>query len=88
MRVLKRILVGLAATGAFALGLVVLTTTLRVRGPRAAGLIAGAQTQPAVLVFAQERTGNDQQVDMAYAVVFPAAMITKIVLAAVLVTLG
>lgn len=79
---------GLAVTGAFAIGLVALTRALRVGGPRAAGLVAGAQTQPAVLVFAQERTGNDHYVDTAYAVVFPAAMIAKIVLAAVLVALG
>ena len=79
---------GLVVTGAFAIALLVLARTLRLSGPRLAGLIAGAQTQPAVLAFAQERTENDQRVDLGYALVFPAAMITKIIIAAALVTFG
>lgn len=75
-------------TGAFALALIVLAKSFHLQGPRAAGLVAGAQTQPAVLVFAQERTANDHRVDLGYALVFPAAMIAKIVIAAVLVSLG
>jgi putative transport protein len=79
---------GFVVTGAFALALVVLARAVGLHGPRAAGLVAGAQTQPAVLAFAQERTGNDPRVDLGYALVFPAAMITKIIIAAGLVTLG
>ena len=79
---------GLVVTGAFALALVALAKGLRLSGPRLAGLVAGAQTQPAVLAFAQERTDNDQRVDLGYALVFPAAMIAKIIIAAALVTFG
>lgn len=78
---------GVAVTGVFAVALLVLAKGLNVRGPQLAGLVAGAQTQPAVLAFAQERTGNDQNVDLEYALVFPAAMIAKIIIAAALVAL-
>ena len=56
-------------------------------GTRLSGVMAGTQTQPAVLAFAQERTGGDQRVALGYALVFPAAMITKIIAATLLVTL-
>ncbi len=79
---------GLVVTLAAALALVVLARVFRLGGPRLAGLVAGAQTQPAVLAFAQERTGGDQRVAAGYALVFPAAMITKIVAATLLVSLG
>jgi putative transport protein len=79
---------GLLVTAVAALALIVLARVLKLGGPRLAGLVAGAQTQPAVLAFAQERTGGDQRVAVGYALVFPAAMITKIVAAALLVTLG
>jgi putative transport protein len=79
---------GLVVTAVAAIALVVLARALKLGGPRLAGLVAGAQTQPAVLAFAQERTGGDQRVAVGYALVFPAAMITKIVAAALLVTLG
>ncbi len=51
---------------------------------RIAGVIAGSQTQPAVLAFANERTGFDNRVALGYALVYPAAMIVKILLAQVL----
>ena len=41
-----------------------------------AGIVAGAQTQPAVLALAQERT-SDQRVGLGYALVFPAAMVHR-----------
>ncbi len=44
-------------------------------------MIAGAQTQPAVLAFANERTGFDLRVGLGYALVYPAAMIAKIIIA-------
>lgn len=46
----------------------------------AAGLLAGLQTQPAVLNFAVEQTGSDEP-NIAYATVYPLATIAKIVLA-------
>jgi putative transport protein len=46
------------------------------------GMVAGIQTQPAVLAYAVERTGDDLP-NVGYATVFPVAMITKIALAQV-----
>ena len=44
-----------------------------------AGMLAGIETQPAALAFASERTQGDERVNVAYALVFPVAMIAKIV---------
>ncbi|HEY3378307.1 MAG TPA: TrkA C-terminal domain-containing protein, partial [Armatimonadota bacterium] len=49
------------------------------------GMLAGLQTQPAVLGFALEQTGNDLP-NIGYAAVFPVAMITKILVAQVIIT--
>ena len=49
-----------------------------------AGVLAGSQTQPAVLAFANERTGFDTRVGLGYALVYPAAMIAKILIAQLL----
>jgi putative transport protein len=56
----------------------------RVEAHRLAGMVAGAQTQPAVLAFVNDRTGFDTRVALGYALVYPAAMIVKIVLAQLL----
>ncbi len=53
-------------------------------GTRLSGLIGGVQTQPAVLAFANERTGSDPRVALGYAMVYPVAMIAKIFIAQVL----
>jgi putative transport protein len=45
------------------------------------GMLAGAQTQPAVLAFADERTGQDTRVGIGYVLVYPAAMVAKILVA-------
>ncbi len=50
------------------------------------GMLAGLQTNPAVLSFALERTGNDMP-NIGYARVYPTALIAKILLAQVLLTL-
>ena len=50
------------------------------------GMLAGLQTQPAVLGFALEQTGNDLP-NIGYATVYPVAMIAKIFLAQLLLTL-
>ena len=47
------------------------------------GMLSGQQTQPAVLGFANEQTGNDLP-NVGYATVFPLATIVKILLAQVL----
>jgi len=44
------------------------------------GMLAGIQTQPAVLAYALEKTGRDSP-NVGYASVFPIAMISKILLA-------
>ena len=51
---------------------------VRMGGTRLSGLIGGVQTQPAVLAFANERTGSDPRVALGYAMVYPVAMIAKI----------
>ena len=77
-------LAGLVVTLSAAGGLLALTRVLGLGGPRLAGVVAGTQTQPAVLAFAQEKT-SDQAVGLGYALVYPAVMILKIVVAQILV---
>ncbi|MDD2858062.1 MAG: TrkA C-terminal domain-containing protein [Candidatus Nanopelagicales bacterium] len=55
-----------------------------VHGARLGGLLAGAQTQPAVLAYANEATGDDPRVNLGYALVYPVAMIVKVVVAPLL----
>lgn len=50
-------------------------------GPRMGGVLAGVQTQPAVLAYANETTKDDPRVNLGYALVYPAAMIVKVVVA-------
>jgi putative transport protein len=50
------------------------------------GMLAGLQTQQAVLAFAQERAGDDQP-SLGYAGIYPIAVVVKIVLAQVLLAL-
>jgi putative transport protein len=49
------------------------------------GMLAGLQTQPAVLGFALEQTGNDLP-NIGYTAVYPVAMIAKILVAQVIIT--
>jgi len=50
------------------------------------GMLAGLQTQPAVLGFATEQAGSELP-NIGYATVYPVAMIAKILLAQLLLTL-
>ena len=50
------------------------------------GMLAGLQTQPALLGFALEQTGNDLP-NIGYSAVYPISLITKIVCAQLLLTL-
>lgn len=85
---LRLVLAGAVITAvAGALGLLLGRLTVRV-GPAVGGLLAGLQTQPAVLSFAAERSDGDDRVNVGYAMVFPAAMIAKIVLAQLLAGAG
>lgn len=56
---------------------------LKIPLPNLAGMLAGLQTQPAVLAFALEKSGNEQP-NMGYATVYPLAMLLKIILAQLL----
>lgn len=53
-------------------------------GSRLAGVMAGAQTQPAVLAYANLRTNDDPRVNLGYALAYPIAMITKVLIAPLL----
>ncbi len=46
--------------------------------------MAGTQTQPAVLAYANDVTRADPRVNLGYALVYPVAMIVKVVLAPIL----
>lgn len=78
--------VAVAAAGSavtIAAGLVL----LRLPVATLAGMVAGMQTQPAVLASAAERERSDTEINVGYATVVPLAMIAKIVLAPVLLRL-
>lgn len=82
------ILVGLVLTLLHAVVLVVgARAWLQASGPRTAGFLAGSQTQPAVLAHANETTGHDPRVALGYALVYPVAMIVKIVVVQVITLL-
>jgi putative transport protein len=59
----------------------------RTGGTRLSGVVGGAQTNPALLGFANSRTGYDIRVALGYSLVYPAAMVVKILIAQVLVGL-
>ncbi|MHB1065514.1 MAG: aspartate:alanine exchanger family transporter [Georgenia sp.] len=63
---------------------VVMRRLFRVGGTRLSGILGGTQTQPAVLAFANGRTGHDPRVALGYALVYPTAMVVKILLAQLL----
>jgi putative transport protein len=76
---------GLVVTAVAAFALTLLGPLLAgIAGPRLAGVIAGFQTQPAVLSFANERTGGDPRVNLGYALAYPVAMIVKVLVAPII----
>lgn len=78
-------LVGFAVTTVLAVGLyLVMRFGFGMGGTRLSGLLGGTQTQPAVLAFSNNRTGNDPRVALGYAMVYPMAMVTKILIAQIL----
>jgi putative transport protein len=52
-----------------------------VYGSRLAGVMAGSQTQPAVLAYANARSSDDPRVNLGYALAYPIAMIAKVLIA-------
>lgn len=92
-------IVGHAALALIALGVLVTLTTNGVllllmhvfghtSGAEALGSCSGAQTQPATLAAAYELSGRSESAHVAYAVVYPAAMIAKILLAQLIALFG
>lgn len=76
----KILLVGLLLTALHAAALFVgARQMLQQSGPRVAGMMAGSQTQPAILANANSATEFDQRVSLGYALVYPVAMVVKIV---------
>lgn len=85
-RGLQLLLLGGAMTTLLAASLVVAVRLLGGGGPRVAGVLAGAQGQPAILTFATDRTGGDDRVALAYALLFPPTFVVKILAAQLLAT--
>ncbi len=81
---LKYFGLGLVLTLLFCAIVVLGSRAAGVRGAKLAGLVGGAQTQPAVLAFAQDRNDGSPDVNTGYVLVYPAAMIAKILLVTVL----
>jgi putative transport protein len=77
---------GVIVAGVFA-ALVPLATQLILHRDvvASAGMLAGIETQPAALSYANERTAGDARVTAAYALVFPVAMIAKVIVVQLLV---
>ncbi len=59
---------------------------LRIPFPRLAGMLAGMQTQPAVLAFVNEQAKSEQP-NIGYSSVFPIATLSKIIFVQILLTL-
>jgi putative transport protein len=78
--------IAVAAAGA-AVTVAAGTTLLRLPLATLVGVVAGMQTQPAVLAAAAEREQSDTELNVGYVTVVPLAMIAKIVLAPVLLRL-
>ena len=79
------LLLGTIITVTVSVGMfVVMRRVFRMGRTRLSGVLAGAHTQPAVLAFANGRTGYDSRVAHGYALVYPAALIAKILIAKVL----
>lgn len=82
---LNILILGVIMTSIMAIGLyVTMRYFFKMGGTQLSGLLGGSQTQPAVLAFANTRTGSDQRVALGYALVYPAAMIGKILVAQIL----
>nr|WP_277816529.1 MULTISPECIES: TrkA C-terminal domain-containing protein [Microbacterium] len=65
----------------------VMRHVFRLGGTRLSGVVGGAMTNPALLAFAQERTNFDPRVALGYSLIYPAAMVVKIVVAQVIILL-
>lgn len=84
----KVALLGFITTCVGATTLLIAAKLHRTNWTQVAGQLAGAQTQPAILAFAHTRTSFDTRVSLGYALVYPTAMVGKILLAQALVLIG
>lgn len=85
---IKVFLLGGVITALHGAAILVLSRRLSaMSGPRLAGMMAGAQTQPAVLAYANDKTNFDQRVALGYALIYPLAMVTKILIAQIMASL-
>ncbi len=85
---LRILILGLILTSMMAAGLyVTMRSIFKMGGTQLSGLLAGSQTQPAVLAFANGRTNSDPRVAMGYALVYPVAMIGKIFIAYIIASM-
>lgn len=76
---------GFVVTSVLAAGLyLIMRYVFKMGGTQLSGLVGGAQTQPAVLAFANGRTNSDPRVALGYSMVYPWAMIIKILAAQIL----
>ncbi|MEN9692405.1 MAG: hypothetical protein RLZZ330_49 [Actinomycetota bacterium] len=81
----RLLIMGLATTATSALVFIFIGRYFaKVFGPRLAGVMAGSQTQPAVLAYVNEHTKDDPRVNLGYAVAYPVAMIVKVLIAPIL----
>jgi putative transport protein len=85
---LPLLVVGMATTTVAAIAMLLVGRyLLKLPAAVLAGVVAGMQTQPAVLAFAVEQEG-DETPNTGYVTVFPVAMVAKILLAQVVLLLG
>jgi putative transport protein len=80
----RLLVAGAVITVLTAAGLLLGARVMRAFGPTLAGVVAGTQTQPAVLAYANDVTKADPRVNLGYALVYPVAMIVKVILAPIL----
>ncbi len=81
----KILVLGVLMTSVMATGLyITMRWMFKMGGTQLSGLLGGSQTQPAILAYANARTGNDARVALGYALVYPVAMIAKILIAQVM----
>ncbi|VEI12763.1 aspartate:alanine exchanger family transporter [Trueperella bialowiezensis] len=79
------LILGVLMTTTLAIGMfLVMRGLFKIGATQFSGMLAGAQTQPAVLAFANSRTNSDPRVALGYSLLYPVAMIGKIVVATIL----
>lgn len=82
---MKVVAIGLVVAAVSALVQLLLGRAQRTRTAALAGQLAGSHTQPAVLVFANERLRFNPNVNLAYSFAYPTAMVAKVLIAPLLV---